>query len=74
MHIHAAQQRDQELQELLLQGTAEAQSIEATADSLVAGHELGGVVPGVGAGGVSQVLVQVGNGTLQKGRGQRQHR
>jgi hypothetical protein len=31
---------------------------------LVGGHELGGEVPGVVAGGVGQVGVQVGNGAL----------
>jgi hypothetical protein len=34
---------------------------------LVAGHELGGEVPGVVACRVGQVGVQVGNGTLRKG-------
>jgi hypothetical protein len=64
MYMLRKRWRDQVLQELLLQETAE-DSKHHNSSSLVAGHELGGVVPGVVAGGVSQVLVQVGNGALQ---------
>jgi hypothetical protein len=38
----------------------------SSSSCLVAWHELGGVVPGVVACGVGQVLVQVLNGTLQQ--------
>jgi hypothetical protein len=52
----------------LLQGADLRTTASCGANNLVAGHELGGVVPGVVAGGVSQVGVQVGNGALQGGK------
>jgi hypothetical protein len=48
-----------------MQGYAHSSINGCVCDRLVAGHELGGVVPGVVARGVSQVLVQVGDGALQ---------